>query len=483
MESKEKFLSSNILDLIDPSDKHKIEEFFPYIKCKKCLEVGLEPRQCSTCNFVLCQKCKICSHPLIQSRHVKLILENLSFKCKFNRLGCTSTLKYFDIRRHLLNCKYLEDQMESQNRSNNQNESLYSEKNSLSKSSVQKSQSVNNSNMLGDSALFSGSNFYQKEFDGKIDIKCVNCGDSYSNKNEFLAHFKSCANNKSQEDTLGEFRECHGKLEKKFQSYIQDKLNERKCIQANNFNQYDNLLNNKRNEIREIEEKISKLSSDDNTKYDLEYMEILKRESMMDNTKSSLHEILNKKIEDYNKIIQLNEKELEMTIFKHKNILIELELEEKWLKEDLESTMFCTDFGDKCIICGNGDQGIKKYFCESCKGKFCADKCAKICETKDCDKFICPKEGDDCKLCHKLKYCNTCRKKCFYEGCAYTFCPECYKKNEHQARNTNTNCKFFTCEKDKVCDCLLTTLFCSKCNKRLCNKCVMNDKEHFPFLE
>ena len=88
--------------------------------------------------------------------------------------------------------------MKSENKSNYQNVSLYPEKISLNKSSVQKSQSINKSTMLGDYALFFGSNFYQKEYDAKIDVKCVNCGDSYSNKNEFLAHYKSPANNNAK---------------------------------------------------------------------------------------------------------------------------------------------------------------------------------------------------------------------------------------------------------------------------------------------
>ena len=277
---------------IHPSEKHKIEEFFPYIKC---FEVALEPRQRSICNFVICQKFKICSHSFVQSRHVKLILENLSFKCKFNKLGCANTIKYFEIRQHLLNCKYLEEIIKPKDNSNKKNQSLYSEKNSLNNSSAYKSLSKNNSNILGDSDLFSASNFYQKDFEGKIDVKFVNCRNSFFNKNEFLDHYKSCANSISKEDTLREFIDCHGKLEKIFQGYIQDKLNERKNTQVHLFNHYENLLNSKRYEIKAAETKILNLSSEDNTNHDHEYMETLKRESILNNTRSSLLEILNKK--------------------------------------------------------------------------------------------------------------------------------------------------------------------------------------------
>ena len=54
----------------------------------------------------------------------------------------------------------------------------------------------------------------------------MNCGISFNNKNEFLEHYKLCAYNNSQEDTLREFTDRHEKLEKKFLSYIQDKLND-----------------------------------------------------------------------------------------------------------------------------------------------------------------------------------------------------------------------------------------------------------------
>jgi hypothetical protein len=495
METKEKLLSTNVLDLIESSEKYKIEEYFPYLKCVKCLEIALEPRQCFTCNYVFCQKCKICSHPLILSRHVKLILDNITFKCKFNKSGCDAIIKYFDIRQHHLNCKFSETDLNSMISINSTNsmkssainkssDSFYFEKNSsIANSWIYSSKAKASYDISRESVLFTASNFNHENYEGNLNVKCQNCGIQCSNKTKFMEHYKNCIHNKKQEDILNTFSYSHSQLENKFLSYMQDKLNERKKTQINKFNQYENLLENSRNHIKEMEEQILKFNNEDNSNDDPEYVEILKREASLNESKLILSEVLSKKIEEYNKILQENEKEIEMSICEQKNILLALELEEKWAKEELESSMFCSDFDDKCTICGNEEHTVKKYFCQSCRGKFCVDKCAKQCKAKECNKFICPKEGNDCKLCHKLNYCEPCKRKCFYQGCLNTFCPECYKKNEHQARNSNINCKFFTCEKDQICDCLMTSLFCSKCEKRLCNKCLMNDKEHFPFLK
>ena len=59
------------------------------------------------------------------------------------------------------------------------------------------------------------------------------------------------------------------------------------------------------------------------------------------------------------------------------------------------------------------------------------------------------------------------------------FCPDCYKKNSHQQRNGVNPCNFFTCDVHKEKCCLMTTIFCGKCERRLCNTCIFNDKEHF----
>jgi len=496
METKEKLLSTNVLDLIESSEKYKIEEYFPYIKCIKCLEIALEPRQCLTCNYVFCQKCKICSHPLILSRHLKLILDNITFKCKFKKSGCDANIKYFELKQHYLNCKYSNTEELSINSMTSTNpiksyvinksssDTLNFEKNFSSiNSSTFSSKAKTNSEILRESVLFTASNFKPENYEGNVFVRCEICGISFNNKEKFIEHYKNCINIKKQDDILHNFSLSHSKLENKFLSYIQDKLTERKTTQMHKFTQFESLIDNTRSQIKEIETKITNLNKEENETDDSEYLEIIKKEDSLKELKLILNETLSKKIEEYNKMLLENEKEIDITICERKNILLALELEEKWAKEELESSMFCSEFDDKCTICGNEDHIIKKYFCQSCRGKFCVDKCAKRCKATECNKFICPKEGNDCKLCHKLNYCDTCKRKCFFQGCLNTFCPECYKKNEHQARNSNINCKFFTCEKDQICDCLMTSLFCSKCEKRLCNKCLMNDKDHFAFLK
>lgn len=210
----------------------------------------------------------------------------------------------------------------------------------------------------------------------------------------------------------------------------------------------------------------------------------LEQETLMNKNKFYSIEKLTNKSEEYEKLKSELESQLNESISIYKNQLISLEIKEKWIREALSDKVLVSDIdGEKCFVCNSTDDTSKKYFCPNCRGKFCISKCLKQCKGVGCNKYVCPIDNKKCKLCHKTNYCDSCQKKCFYQLCMNTFCPDCYKKNEHQARNQNINCKFFTCDKDNVCDCLMTSMFCSKCETRLCNNCLLNDTDHFPFLK
>jgi hypothetical protein len=519
----EKNLSSNVIDLIDSSDKNKIDEYLLVLKCHKCHEVKLEPKQCLSCGVNVCDKCKSCNHQLTQSRHIKSLLDTLIFKCKNHSKGCLTNVKYTELKTHLSSCNYnikeekLFDRAYTSSRSSSNSE-LIQNKNfnsSLMPSNIFASNKSASQNSSDFSFLTSDRIFNTKitDYEGKIGVKCSKCELIFSNKKEFITHFKYSHQDMSRSEILNsslilsatdrsiissrinsreeilslpsiqDFYKSHESVQQKFAEFIFNKIEENKIISLKWLQNFENNLNLKKQNLINYEIQIQKNISgnEDYLRDDPELKAILEEESKLLEEKKIIIEKYNQKHSDLIILAEENETKLKHELEKYRNDLIILEIEEKWTREDLESTVFINDFGDKCTKCSNEEPGVKKYFCQNCRGKFCVDRCSKKCKT--CDKFLCPKDGKECKLCHKINYCETCQKKCFFSGCSNTFCPECYKKNEHQARNSNTNCKFFTCEKDQICDCLMTSMFCGKCEKRLCNKCLHKDKDHFTFLK
>lgn len=480
----EKNLSTNMIDLIDPSEKYKIDEYLQFLKCYKCNEIMIEPRQCFTCNYGICQKCKMCTHNLSQSRHIKSLLESISFKCKFHMKGCPAVIKYPDVRQHLLSCRYADEKFLNPSNKELKSSSMSNFPSRLLSHNL-KEPDLSASYISLDQVF----NSYKiSDYEGKVSVKCYKCDSSFHNKSEFIQHIKLCnpsesENNKTEpkDELLSKFYETHESFQKQFAEFIFDKIRENKNIALRNAQQFESLLLQKKEAINNFEKLGLKFNNEDYLKEDPEIQALIKEESCLNEEIKHLIENFNKKIEEMNKMQERNENVLKEELDEYKNSMLQLELEERWAKEDLEATLFANDFGDRCTICGNEESGIKKYLCQNCRGRYCVDKCCKQC--KHCSRYICPKDSKKCQLCQKPNYCESCQKGCFFQGCSNTFCPECFKRNEHQARNSHINCKFFTCERDQVCDCLMTSLFCPKCEKRLCNKCLMSDKEHFPFLK
>lgn len=77
-----------------------------------------------------------------------------------------------------------------------------------------------------------------------------------------------------------------------------------------------------------------------------------------------------------------------------------------------------------------------------------------------------------CKLCGLSSNCKDCLNKCYYKNCQNYLCNKCMNMNLHQKRSENTDCRFFTCEGCKAnLNCIMTTAYCTKCEKRICAKC------------
>ena len=65
--------------------------------------------------------------------------------------------------------------------------------------------------------------------------------------------------------------------------------------------------------------------------------------------------------------------------------------------------------------------------------------------------------------------------KCFYEKCDNYFCPECYNRNKHQQRDKGESCNLVPCEICQRDMCIMTSILCSHCDKRICNNCFTNE--------
>lgn len=492
----DKMISTNILDLIDPSDKVHIEEFLPFLKCYKCHEIMVDPKFCVTCNLNVCIKCKpgSCDHPAIQSRHLKYILETMNFKCKFSSKGCMQMLKYLDIRSHLVSCKHVNYRNIMQGAASgnvNLSNSLFSNSSLLNSG---RQNNLGSNNNPGAFTTVKKAAINEDKFkmlvdvgslEGKINVQCIYCKNDFSNKKQFIEHSKACfpSDNKS-DDLIANFSQNYENIRNLYYEMQKEKIHDNVKDLTHHLNEFYNKMNNKISQNEAAELKITKFLTDEFIKEDEAYIQLEIQEQELEKKKNELALQLKKKIEEYRYHDTQQEKSLMNELGNYKNITIQLEMEEKWLKEEIESSVF-EAAGEKCAKCGSEDNNVKKFFCQECRGKYCIEKCAIKCKNQTCPKgikYMCPRDTKKCSLCHKSNYCESCKKACFFVDCSNQFCPECYKKNEHQTRNQNINCKFFTCEKDQVCDCLMTSLFCSKCEKRLCNKCIMKDVEHFPFL-
>lgn len=527
----ENYVSQNILDLIDPKDKLQLEEFSNFIKCNKCSEVSSDPKACYTCNYITCQSKSCytnkCNHPLSISRHIRDLLKDLKLKCRFKFKGCTKEGTISEIRNHILECKFAELKLVQLSKYN-EIYNLSNQKLNLIKKNASNNEKLNKSALGKNLSL----NKYQLK-DNSITQDCLKCRTKLNNKREYVEHLKICTMN--SDDNIADINFQEIQPENDINSSIitgcavgvhdisNDNISDfNRLITNSNIEVLKNnlnykLINLKKEQkdyisniittngkeidftlsqfIKELNAKKEQKEALDisNTKYKNEnffeedqQLNLIKQEfETLQNQKIELLNKLKKKIDEIRNIEFQQEKNLEADLQSSKKVWLQLQLEESWLNDEIESSEFEAN-GEKCAKCREEDNSVKKFFCQECRGKYCIGKCAVQCSNSrvcgnNLEKInLCPKCSKPCDLCRMVIYCETCLKKCFYENCNNKFCPECFKRNEHQTRNPKVNCKFFTCEKDKICDCLMTSLFCTKCDKRHCNNCIHENKDHFP---
>lgn len=521
-------------ELIYAEDLCKIKEIEAYIRCSICKKILAEPKMCISCMKNLCYKChkSNCNHELIISRHLKSILEHINFKCKF----CEDNVSYdyFKFTKHLIeNCKQFGNKL------NQKNQEMFMDTSNIKKESelnevlckselninVSKYFLYNESSTISYKKINLGKSTIEEKQDKFLnDFKCE-CGETYyvkdnSNnkeaiiavKEKYLQHKKKCKETKNanliqkeedeekiKEKLIGDFM---GKIKtmqnnfyqvsklkhNEFLSKIEKDLNIFEStieIREKNIEEYENEINEKYNQYRnykfnEMPEEIL-MKNSEYSKLKDEKQELIKRINESE-------KILEDKKNKYNELKQQTDEELKIMASEYNKKLYQLELEENWLKELIQpynSKIINSIYSDSCSTCKNDDVKQKKHQCHECKKRFCAGICAKICSSSNCSKknvYICPECTEKCGLCRMNKFCSDCKTKCFYSECKNKFCPDCYKKNAHQQRGGANPCNFFTCDVHKEKCCLMTTIFCGKCERRLCNTCIFNDKEHFDTL-
>ena len=112
--------------------------------------------------------------------------------------------------------------------------------------------------------------------------------------------------------------------------------------------------------------------------------------------------------------------------------------------------------------------------CGFCSAALCRN-CGTQCPNQTFDHTInnyCKECFVQCSLCLEYKQCKSCIKKCFYKSCNNLLCNKCYDRNKHQLRPANTICRFYKCDGCQTdSNCILTTIYCAKCDRRICKTC------------
>jgi len=128
-----------------------------------------------------------------------------------------------------------------------------------------------------------------------------------------------------------------------------------------------------------------------------------------------------------------------------------------------------------CSKCGKKDDIT---ICDNCGIRIC-ERCADKCTNKKSNhvnKKFCSSCLNICSLCDMNKNCKDCIKNCFSKLCNNLFCVVCFDKNKHQIRKEDSKCRFYRCEACNVdSNCIIQTLYCATCDKRVCYKCLKKD--------
>lgn len=76
-----------------------------------------------------------------------------------------------------------------------------------------------------------------------------------------------------------------------------------------------------------------------------------------------------------------------------------------------------------------------------------------------------------CKICKRSAGPKLQIMKCYSNSCKNNFCSDCFLRNHYQARSSDINCKYFNCECQRKKVCIMSTIYCTTCDKRICSYC------------
>lgn len=482
--------------ILSNEDLLRLKDILVYIKCIKCTEIMTEPKMCLSCNKNLCNKChkSTCNHELIMSRHLKTVLKSMKFKCR----GCKSEEEYdyFSLSKHAESCFFFKNLMKEKikEKSNEKHEKDEGNLNIKVKEYSFKEKIIENMSKIKEIVCSCGkifddnenNNFNKKEEYKKHKYEClINTSDTY--KNDCLLKDK----------LIEEFTKNIETVQNRLYSLYSNKNNDMINSILNDLDSFSKLIEQKKEEIVNKENDILKYSKELllNKDYipssiieeNIEYNRLIQEENKLKQENQRLeleyerikNEFLLEKIE--------NDKELNELYSTFKGNIMNLEIEESILKEEISNTdhsilnNVLTE-NDVCSLCKSTNSKTEKFYCYLCCKRYCINICAKHCSSSNCsnlNKLICPLCTPKCGLCRKNVFCEDCKMKCFYLKCKNTFCPDCFSKNSYRKRESNVNCNVVNCENDNNKPCIMTSLYCVKCNKRLCNDCLFNDKDHF----
>lgn len=471
-------------------------EICSYVRCKRCRDFLGEPLYCITCNSTVCKKChKNCGGSLHVSRHLRTILEDIRFKCKFDFNGCKKELNYFDLGDHISKCPKKTDEVYLQNNNGNS-------------SSVNYKFYDENFDMQSNPFFFDAEKMatQSRQFENKKKLYCDVCEKSeFDEILDLIEHKRT----KCKEENISKkfVRVEPEKLNKDYLDARQNYFSMLYSIGQSNleillnfFGNYNEEYNKKKQKILELLEleSISKKNIIDNDVEDLlqndeEYKKIEMETKILRENKLKLEQKLDEKldeIQDFKNDSKKMFQDKHLTLNKKLEDLTNLEMNLNLLISEIQPGIVSDNNltnSTNCGNCGNNKPEIKKIICEECKTFYCENVCISYCASEACKNkktVVCKTHTKTCGLCDRANYCEVCLKHCYYKNCQNRFCISCYRRNEHQARNPEFNCKFFTCEKCQISDCIMTSLFCQRCEQRLCKKCVKKDNpDHFPFLK
>lgn len=485
-------LTLKINQLLSESDFVKVERYIPYITCNICNRLLSTPKYCLICKCNYCDGC-ICKHTnsIKLLRHEAELMSVLLINCKYN-CGVPS-FPISKLYEHIESCKCKEKFKEK----NNDDEVNQSSNPHLINDIKGENYVLGGLDEYFEEIAFNIQELDSLSFDNIIkneinqdntNKKCSICNEVFNNSDLYSKHLNNCLEKNQKEVSTQEMDETLEKYKDKINLIHENRIKIFSLIYMNEIENIQSEIDmlfkeivEKKKDLIELTELLNKpeIMTEEYYKSDNDISALIEEEKSLFNKK---HELINlyksksqlipEKINNYkNEITNQNQ-----------NLLLD------YISLNNESEVFNNILNNSnnrdtsCQKCKANEK--EKIRCKTCLEYYCKDICISKCKNEECNSYICLKCSPKCNLCNLQKYCEQCLKRCFYSKCPNKFCPECYRKNEHQSRTSDKNCAFFTCDdEEKNTVCLMTTLYCSQCDKRLCNKCLMKDKEHHSFLD